>query len=416
MAREFEVVQSTTLEPVFDADSGIVAKPWRLDAAVDSPIHKMMSRVGGFPPALARYFIVAYSRQGDVVLDPFCGKGTALHEAMRLGRNVGGSDIAPDAVIVSRAKCRPVTVAAVANYIQAINSGTIRSSDGVPADVKLFFQPTTFLQLLSVRAQLLRDMDRSRTRDVATFACGALLGILHGHSRHAISLPCNQAFAMSPNYVRKYVNAHGLKRPKLDVKDVLLERCLALLPSARTDVKSWVEEAPAQTSPAQLVKRLGAASLIITSPPYLNRQTYIKDSWLRTWFLARKRADVAAHSLETGNVVSFVQGMVECISAMAHALTPGGRIVLVCGRAKITIGGRDESVRIGELCLYAAKQIPNARLRVERIIVDKKLMRRGSYFAVHHGRANDGNGSVGPRFGEEEIIVLRKSAAVSRQR
>ena len=365
-------------------------------------------QLGGFPPSLARYFIVAYSKPGDIVLDPFCGKGTALYEAMRLGRHVGGADIAPDAVVVSRAKCRPVSVAQMANYVQQLNAENAEQAGDVPQDVRVFYDPKTLRQMLSIREQLLGDMARRRTSDVATFACGALLGILHGHSRLALSLPCNQAFAMSPNYVRKYARTHGLKRPRVDVKDALLRRCLELLPAPRLDVISRVIEAPAKKSPILLADQLGQASLILTSPPYLNRQTYIKDSWLRTWFLGREKREVSRNTLETGNVANFVAGMKSALAAMASALLPGGRIVLVCGRAKITISGKNEAVRIGELCVFAAEDLAHDGVGVERVIIDRKLMKRGSYFAVHHGRSTDVAGVSSPRFGEEEIIVLRK--------
>ncbi|WP_216824784.1 DNA methyltransferase [Salinigranum rubrum] len=38
-----------------------------------NPLHKLAPYVGGFPPALAHYFIDRYSEPGDTVLDPFCG-------------------------------------------------------------------------------------------------------------------------------------------------------------------------------------------------------------------------------------------------------------------------------------------------------------------------------------------------------
>lgn len=42
------------------------------------------------PPALAAYAISAYSRPGDTILDPDCGAGTVLVEALRAGRHTVG--------------------------------------------------------------------------------------------------------------------------------------------------------------------------------------------------------------------------------------------------------------------------------------------------------------------------------------
>ncbi|THV35723.1 TRM11 family SAM-dependent methyltransferase [Glycomyces buryatensis] len=47
------------------------------------------------PPALAAHAIAAYSRRGDLVVDPMCGIGTSVVEAMHLGRDAIGVDCEP---------------------------------------------------------------------------------------------------------------------------------------------------------------------------------------------------------------------------------------------------------------------------------------------------------------------------------
>lgn len=44
------------------------------------------------PPVLAAHAIAAYSRPGDLVVDPMCGIGTTVVEAMHLGRDAIGVD------------------------------------------------------------------------------------------------------------------------------------------------------------------------------------------------------------------------------------------------------------------------------------------------------------------------------------
>ncbi|MFH1104800.1 MAG: DNA methyltransferase, partial [Actinomycetota bacterium] len=55
-----------------------------------------------FPPKFAAAAVQAFTRPGDLVLDPFVGGGTTLVEAVRLGRRAVGADINPIAVFVSR--------------------------------------------------------------------------------------------------------------------------------------------------------------------------------------------------------------------------------------------------------------------------------------------------------------------------
>ena len=61
-----------------------------------------------FIPQLARRLILDHSLPGDRVLDPFCGCGTTLVEAMVSGRRSFGVDINPVAAQISRAKIQHV--------------------------------------------------------------------------------------------------------------------------------------------------------------------------------------------------------------------------------------------------------------------------------------------------------------------
>jgi site-specific DNA-methyltransferase (cytosine-N4-specific) len=57
-----------------------------------------------FPDELIRPRIASSSRVGGVVVDPFCGTGTALLTARRLGRLAWGADLSPSSVRTARAK------------------------------------------------------------------------------------------------------------------------------------------------------------------------------------------------------------------------------------------------------------------------------------------------------------------------
>jgi modification methylase len=54
-------------------------------------------------PALAAHAIAVYTRPGDLVLDPLCGAGTTLVEAVRSGRDAIGVDIEPAFTTIARA-------------------------------------------------------------------------------------------------------------------------------------------------------------------------------------------------------------------------------------------------------------------------------------------------------------------------
>lgn len=53
---------------------------------------------GNFVPQIPRQLIQRYTKEGDVVLDPFVGSGTTAYEAENLGRHFVGVDIQPSLI------------------------------------------------------------------------------------------------------------------------------------------------------------------------------------------------------------------------------------------------------------------------------------------------------------------------------
>jgi DNA modification methylase len=81
---------------------------------IDIPaINNMATERVGYPSqkplALLELLIGACCRPGGLVLDPFCGSGTTLVAAERMGRRSIGIDINPEAIKTVRHRCRTAT-------------------------------------------------------------------------------------------------------------------------------------------------------------------------------------------------------------------------------------------------------------------------------------------------------------------
>jgi site-specific DNA-methyltransferase (adenine-specific) len=76
------------------------------------------------PLALLERIIEASSNKGDVILDPFCGCGTAVHAAQRLGREWIGIDVTH------------LAVALIRNRLDTAFPGIVYSVQGEPADIE----------------------------------------------------------------------------------------------------------------------------------------------------------------------------------------------------------------------------------------------------------------------------------------
>ncbi len=63
-----------------------------------------------FHPPIARALLDSYTSAGDTVLDPFCGSGTLLVEALTRDRHSIGVDIDPVAAFVARAKVHAYSI------------------------------------------------------------------------------------------------------------------------------------------------------------------------------------------------------------------------------------------------------------------------------------------------------------------
>jgi SAM-dependent methyltransferase len=70
--------------------------------------HGFHSYAGRMHPGTARLVIERFSQPGQRVLDPFCGSGTVLVEAMAAGRKAVGSDASPLAVIIASVRSCPL--------------------------------------------------------------------------------------------------------------------------------------------------------------------------------------------------------------------------------------------------------------------------------------------------------------------
>jgi site-specific DNA-methyltransferase (adenine-specific) len=367
------------------------------------------------PPALARHLITSFSSRGDLILDPFCGKGTVLLEALLLQRKCLGFDVAPDCIIVSNAKIQPPPLTAVERMLHRFRPQP-RTLSGIPPEVGVFYSPKTLSQLLELRDFLLARARNgtSTTRRAANFLMATLLGVLHGHSKLSLSLPCSHSFAMAPNYVRQYARKHHLRRPVRNVQHCLLERAKQLLASKPPDIDGRAVLCSADAYPRSLRDRLvDSVDLIVTSPPYLNVQTYAKDSWLRLWLLGYEYRALRSRFIETGSPRVYSERMKPCLAEMLKVLKPSKYAVIVAGDAPRYSKGKRSFFRTAEELASLASDLTHGgfTFRTETMFVDSIPAHARYYSAVHK------DGRQGTRLEErkgvhvERIVVLKKVPA-----
>ncbi|MEW6522942.1 MAG: DNA methyltransferase [Bacillota bacterium] len=312
-------------------------------------LHAMCSYMAMFPPSIPHYFIAKCTDPGDVVLDPFSGRGTTPLQACLEGRTGVGNDLNPLAYMLTRAKVDLpyehqvwerldqlelgyVPRDDTAGLIQEYEAWASRSGRGSwlecrrllaelrkayagektvplphyvdesynwnpeagPIDfaeehhhpIWIFYHPETLRQLAYLKSRLTGD----RTD---TFIAATILGIMHGNSPFYLSIPMPNTFSMTPRYVLKYTYEKGLVLPLRNVFHCLRHK-VALMNLPPEVIRGRAFYGDIRNLPSQLepyLDRLGRrVQLVVSSPPYLKVVKYGLYNWIRLWFLERADA------------------------------------------------------------------------------------------------------------------------------
>jgi len=87
-------------------------------------------------PDLAAALIDDYTQPGDLIMDPFAGTGTALVEAVHLGRNAVGVEAGPGWVALARANLTLAARQGAAGHGRVIRRDATRLPAGVPIELR----------------------------------------------------------------------------------------------------------------------------------------------------------------------------------------------------------------------------------------------------------------------------------------
>jgi len=286
-----------------------------------------------FKPQLPRFFIERLTQPGDIVYDPFMGRGTTPVEAALLGRIPFGNDINPLSVVMTRPRLCPPTLEDIAARLQQID---FTDADECPDDLRAFYHPET-LRAIGALKKHFRLCQKQRQLDaVDAWLEMVSLNRLTGHSPGFFSvytLPPNQAVSVKSQLK---INAKRSQTPPpRDVVRIILKKSRQLLgdlnDATRRTLASVAHQSLLLTTPAAATPRIpdNSVTLVVTSPPFLDVVQYADDNWLRCWFLSLDPKSVkltVPKKLEAWREV-----MTEVFRELHRVLKPGGHIAFEVG-------------------------------------------------------------------------------------
>jgi DNA methylase len=251
---------------------------WTSKQRAASSLHEVSYRAC-FKPQLPRFFIERLTQPGDLVYDPFMGRGTTLLEAVLLGRQAAGCDINPLSAILLRPRLEPPSIEQVQRRLDEIEW----DYDGpLPEDFLVFYHQKTLRQICALREALCysrSSVDRW-IRMVAT-------NRLTGHSKGFFSvytLPPNQAVSIQS---QRRINEQRKQAPGArDVAELIRRKSRSLLRNPQLSTISPQLSTILMTGSCDETPALPSESvtLVVTSPPFLDVVDYETDNWLRCWF------------------------------------------------------------------------------------------------------------------------------------
>lgn len=255
-------------------------------------MHTMCSYHGMFPAKVAHQFIQQYSRPGEVVLDPFSGRGTTPLQARVEGRRAIANDLSPLAYVLSRAKTEPPTWDEANGFVSELEKAFKASKPGEPdvsPDIRMLYHDNTLAQLSFIRERLLANEITTWSRAEFMLA-GSLAGIMHGGWRRdgtsqylSISMP--NTFSMSPTYVEKFIREKGLQKLDQDVFERLRDKLARLYLDENSGESGTAHNSDAASLLSGSLLAEGSVDLVVTSPPYLQVVNYAQSNWIRLWLL-----------------------------------------------------------------------------------------------------------------------------------
>lgn len=278
----------------------------RLNIAVRSRTSRLPWR-GQFAPELIEYLMHSVCRDSRTFMDPFCGSGTVLFEAINRGCSARGSEINPAAwhlAALSRfAGLSSEGKRAILDRVESLAAKATLSGHGLFSAGNDIGSPLGFLQDARGDNLLAR-----------VFGAIILLGLGNGTD----------------------VTHAAVSRGAVSVLQVLREFTESVV-----SAECHLEDARKMSVVSDSV------DAIITSPPYINvfnyHQNYRFAAELLGWRpLEAARSEIGANRKYRMNrfltVVQYCLDMSQCIDEMARALRTGAPLIIVLGRTSSVLG------------------------------------------------------------------------------
>jgi len=338
-----------------------------------SSIHEISYRAC-FKPQLPRFFIGLLTRKGDVVYDPFSGRGTTVIEAGLSGRNVLANDANPLSRIITEPRFFPPDSSAVEKRLASLSRDSEQVS--IDLDLSMFYHRDTEKEIVALRDYLLRRRADCRDDMIDRWIAMVATNRLTGHSKGFFSvytLPPNQAVSQqSQNRINRKLGQIPEYR---DTHRIILNKTKSLLrslsPAEKTNLKQAGKKARLLTGDARATPEIpdNSVQLTVTSPPFLDIVQYREDNWLRCWFNGYDEKTTGDQITMARSPLEWSEVMSSVFYELYRLTRPGGYVVFEVGEV------RKRTIRLEE---YVVSPGISAGFTCEGVLINQQTFTKTS--------------------------------------
>ena len=253
-----------------------------------------------FPLEFAFDVIGKYSKEGELVLDPFAGRASSVFAAATQKRDGLGIEINPVGWVYAQAKLRPAPREDVEKRLESLTNKSdesFRQYEVLPKffqqskELSEFFKMSYSERVLTFLLTARGDLDWKHNKVDRTLMA-ILLICLHGKLGEGLSNQMRQTKAMGPNYSVRWWKSRNLNPPEIDCHNFLLKKIRWRYAKGLPHITPHSEVKLGDST--QILPRIAEkvnrgehkrCSLLFTSPPYQGITNYHEDQWLRLWLL-----------------------------------------------------------------------------------------------------------------------------------
>lgn len=322
-----------------------------------------------FPAPFVTRAVTTFTKPGDVVMDPFCGRGNAPFVAAALGRPAVAVDIQPVAWLFTAAKLAPArqawrVLARLRTIAEAVRPSDRKSRSRFEA---MAWAPAVRGFLRAAR----RELDWKNSKVDRTLMAFVALH-MQDSCANGLSNRLSPTVAHSPSYAVRWWTRKGLLAPPAtDPVGFLSDRITRRYGyGTPTLARSSAFLGDSRRKLTRMRQR--PVKLLITSPPYHDVTDYWNDHWIRLWLLGHPMRKDWGRTQKHSNLGEYRSLLLKVFRRARRHLRENGVVLVRCGAKQRTAEACEEAVRTA----WPSRQI---------IIRRTQVIRRGVASGYGHG-------------------------------